>query len=505
MAKIEEPTIEVKLFVDKEKKKVLFAESDKEFVDVLFSFLTMPLGTIVRLLGKQSQMGCLDEVYKSVEDLSTDFFQTKACKGMLLAPLNAASSHCSRLKINVDDTKVRTVYVCRDESCLAHRDNAFSSVRDTVCKCGKVMKSVGESPQNDVSTAAGESEDGIFVKGCLKFIITDDFHVAPASTSLMLSLFEKFGVRDPIDLEKEVVNLSLDKISNLLKRSLTSKQPFTGYYFDVSTPPEDTSLDMLPQNLHEQANKAEHKDKVDGVKIKVLQEKNNSSLLCAEVGDDFVDLLFGLLSIPLGYMIKTFGQGYSKGCLDNLYSSINGSAKGCMKPECQSLLLAPRAWPFFGSGATKILQVEESAPNKVQVNSCFKCLKFSGFSTASINCHKKDHFGKIYCFCNEVIKSSKLCELNPKSPSGGGGQGDAYVKGGHMKFMVTDGLRVLPFALSTTVQVLSDAKIKTNELVENEMSLSKFQVMEIQRASLMSQNALSFVLLRPKKKRKAES
>ncbi|CAL5015124.1 unnamed protein product [Urochloa decumbens] len=262
MATNEGPTIEVNLFVDKEKKKVLFAESDKEFVDVLFSFLTMPLGTIVRLLGKQSQMGCLDEVYKSVEDLSTDFFQTKACKGMLLAPLNAASSHCSRLKINVDDTKVR------------------HSVPDTVCKCGKVMQSVGESLQNDGSAAAGNSEDGVFVKGCLKFIITDDFHVAPASTSLMLSLFEKFGVRDPIDLDKEVVNLSLDKIINLLKRSLTSKQPFTGYYFDVPTPPEDTILDTLPPNLHEQANKAEQK--FDDVKIKVLQAKNNSSLLYAQ-------------------------------------------------------------------------------------------------------------------------------------------------------------------------------------------------------------------------------
>ncbi|CAO2189085.1 unnamed protein product [Urochloa humidicola] len=47
MATNEGPTIEVKLFVDKAKKKVLFAESDNDFVDVLFSFLTMPLGTIV--------------------------------------------------------------------------------------------------------------------------------------------------------------------------------------------------------------------------------------------------------------------------------------------------------------------------------------------------------------------------------------------------------------------------------------------------------------------------
>jgi hypothetical protein len=48
VAKNEAPTIGAKLFVDMEKRKVLFAESDKEFVDVLFGFLTMPLGTIVR-------------------------------------------------------------------------------------------------------------------------------------------------------------------------------------------------------------------------------------------------------------------------------------------------------------------------------------------------------------------------------------------------------------------------------------------------------------------------
>nr|CAB3485615.1 unnamed protein product [Digitaria exilis] len=466
----QEVTIDVKLFVDKEKKKVLFAESDKEFVDVLFSFLTIPLGTIVRLLDKQSQMGCLDEVYKSVEDLSSDYFQTKACKVMLLKPLNAASSHCDRLKINIDDTKTRAVYL------------------------------FGQSPQNDGSTAAGDSEDGVFVKGCLKFIITDDLQVAPASTSLMLSLFEKFGVGDPADLEKAVVNLSSDKIKSLLKRSLTSKQPFTGYYFAVPNPPEDASLETLHRDLYEQANNDEQK--VNDVKIRVLQAKNSSSLLYAEVGDDFVDLLFGLLSVPLGSMIKTFGQGTSKGCLDNLYSSINGSAKECMKPECRSLLLAPSSWPFFGSGATKILQVEESAPNKLQVNSCSKCFKLYGYSAAAANCRWKDYRGNF--FCKETPKSTELCELNPKSPNGGGTR-EACVKGGHMKLMVTDGLRILPLALSTTLQVVSDAKIKTDELVEEELALSKFQVMEILRASLMRHNALSFVLLRPKKKMKAES
>jgi len=213
MAKNEAPTIDVKLFVDKEKKKVLFAESDKEFVDVLFGFLTMPLGTIVRLLGKQSQVGCLDELYKSLEDLSSEHFQTKACKAMLLKPLNAASSHCCRLKINIDDTNPRAVYVCKDTNCCAHGDCAFSSVPDTLCKCGKVMGYAGDRPEDDAkTTAGGGSDNGVLVKGCQKFITTDDLQVAPASTSLMLSLCQKFGVQDPADLEQSILQLTSEKV-----------------------------------------------------------------------------------------------------------------------------------------------------------------------------------------------------------------------------------------------------------------------------------------------------
>ncbi|KAK1272084.1 hypothetical protein QJS04_geneDACA019997 [Acorus gramineus] len=38
---------EVKLLVDKDTNRVVFAESNKDLVDLLFSFLTLPLGRIV--------------------------------------------------------------------------------------------------------------------------------------------------------------------------------------------------------------------------------------------------------------------------------------------------------------------------------------------------------------------------------------------------------------------------------------------------------------------------
>ncbi|MBC2899938.1 hypothetical protein CFC21_112751 [Triticum aestivum] len=348
-----ETTIDVKLFVDKERNRVLFAESGKEFVDVLFGFITLPLGTVVRLLGGQSQVGCLDELYRSVEGLSPDLFRTEACKAMLLRPINAAAKQCCQLKVRVDDTKHREVYVCGDTSCSV---TAFSSVPGVVCRCGKVMaKLAGERPMNGRNAAAaGAPEDGVFVKGGMKFIVTDDLKVAPASTSLMLTLLDEFQVPDPSSLEQRILQFSSDKIIDLLRRSLTSQNPLTGHHLDVAVAPDDSVVDMLPDYLHpEQDNEAEHS--LVNATLRVLQTKNNSKVLYAEVGGDFVDLLFGLLTVPLGSIAKNYGKSASKGCLENLYTSIAGSAEGCLRPECQNLLLSPMLAPFFGYGASKML------------------------------------------------------------------------------------------------------------------------------------------------------
>jgi hypothetical protein len=204
------PTVAVKLFVDKENQKVLFAESDKDSVDVLFSFLTMPLGTIVRILGKQSGVGCLDELYKSVESLSIDHFQTEACKTLLLRPHNAAARQCERLKVRVDDTNPRAIYLCSNTECLAV---TFSSVPDVVCihKCkpygcnGRHSRHM-ELPEND-NAVVGFADGGGFVQSGLKFIITDDLQVSPASTSLVFSMLDNFG------LNEMVLNLNSSKVS----------------------------------------------------------------------------------------------------------------------------------------------------------------------------------------------------------------------------------------------------------------------------------------------------
>jgi hypothetical protein len=204
MSNDSEPTVAVKLFIDKEKKRVLYAESSTEFVDVLFSFLTLPLGRIVRLLGKRSQVGCLDELYKSVESLSEDHFQTKACKAMLLSPCNAAAAHCSQLKVKVDDSN--RMYRCKEASCGYA---VFSSVPDATCVCGHPVQYIKQWTKKELShpPIVEKSEGGTFAISVPKFIITDDLHVAPSCTSIMFSLIEKFGIPQKGNIEEKVLQL----------------------------------------------------------------------------------------------------------------------------------------------------------------------------------------------------------------------------------------------------------------------------------------------------------
>lgn len=232
-----------------------------------------------------------------------------------------------------------------------------------------------------------------------------------------------------------------------------SKQSLTGLYFDATITNDDADLCMPPKLfvLPEQQNNADQKFTV--AKINVLQTKNNS-LLYAEGDAGFIDVIFGLLCIPLGSIIKSFGQW------------PDGSGNGCVRPECQSLLLFPKVAPF-GCGASKVLEVEEITPT-LDVNCWFKCLKGYGFA-GSGRCHQQ-------YYCGDKVKNTKLCELNPKAPKGGNRNSETYVKGGHMKFMVTDDLHVLPLSLSTTLQVLCNANVHTEELEDREIALRKFEV-----------------------------
>ncbi|KAI8564129.1 hypothetical protein RHMOL_Rhmol03G0158000 [Rhododendron molle] len=116
------PVIGLKLMIEKKKDRVVFAESDKDFIDLLFSFLTLPVGTIIRLLEDKSPptvIGCMNSLYKSIENLDAQLFVSEACKKMLLQLTRLPAVQCKNLKAMIEKNLEpnKCFYFCANSDC----------------------------------------------------------------------------------------------------------------------------------------------------------------------------------------------------------------------------------------------------------------------------------------------------------------------------------------------------------------------------------------------------
>lgn len=68
-------------------KKLLFAQAEEDFVEFLFSLVIIPLGTVERLLGCNTGLKNIDNLYRSITDLIDDkYFKGKDLKKELTMP-----------------------------------------------------------------------------------------------------------------------------------------------------------------------------------------------------------------------------------------------------------------------------------------------------------------------------------------------------------------------------------------------------------------------------------
>jgi len=132
----------LKVMVDKVRNQVVYAEAGKDFVDALFSFLTLPLGTIARLVAKESNIeavrfGSISSLYQSVTDLDQQYLWSKTCKEMLQQPRNSMDGCCHDLKLNIDDAPMKyfECYECgrlttfiSNPNCLCGREWRINAV-----------------------------------------------------------------------------------------------------------------------------------------------------------------------------------------------------------------------------------------------------------------------------------------------------------------------------------------------------------------------------------------
>ncbi|XP_057523118.1 uncharacterized protein LOC130802995 [Amaranthus tricolor] len=214
----ENETVILKLLIDSKTNKVLFAESGKDFVDFLFHIMSLPVGTIIRLLTAKGMVGCLGSLYNSIETLSTDYFQPNLNKNTLLKP--TVSVNVPLLSLNGANTAShKKMYLC----CYCRRN--YTDCSGVKCKsCNQQMSTelnyiAPPADSQNASSSIGIGSDG-YVKGVVTYMVMDNLEVKPMSTISSITLMNKFGVKDVSLLVEKEVQVRLNEGLAMLKASM---------------------------------------------------------------------------------------------------------------------------------------------------------------------------------------------------------------------------------------------------------------------------------------------
>ncbi|XP_068339721.1 uncharacterized protein [Pyrus communis] len=455
-----ENKINLKALVDKGSNKIIFIESGNAFIDVLLSFLTIPLGTIIKLGRKHSapvEIGCMNNLYSSVEEIDVSELRSDACREMLLLPRNAAESHCKYLVLQIDHNAKPTRYFgcsrCRNQT--TKKLFRFNSGGTRCGNCGCCTS--GEEIPFSVDVASA------FVKERARLLITGDLQLISPFSESIDSLFTNLGVTNRNTTEELNLNIGVDEVVNLLLSSLVSKTALTETLLKHKPVAKLTNennyqaIHIDPQIVGETVLTEE-----DNISIKLIVCKSKNIVCYAEAGEDFVNLLFSFLTLPLGFVAKQMQDGSLKGCIDQLYRSVQDLDEQYLKSNHhKEMLLNPKLVPGF----------------------CYKNLL--GIEEASY--YYLD--GKLTTD-SSLIPSYAPLESYKIEPTDNNSSARGFLKGPAF-FTVTDNLVVRPISTILELSVLDKLNVPFTDIEKRVVLMGKKEALSLLMASFDSDSALT--------------
>ncbi|KAI9080123.1 hypothetical protein K1719_037939 [Acacia pycnantha] len=482
MASMQDLSSPLKLFVDKERNRVVVAEASGDFVNTLLSFLTLPLGTIIRLLSKKQthhivEVGCINNLYQSVQNFNTEVFWNGICKKMLICPRNPCEKLCQKLKFNVDDTEPTKCLMCG--SCGVGNQTLLSTFAGVRCSCGKLMDKEMKVKGEEDNSKLG---DGVFVRGDTIYLIFDDLRVLENSTGNTIDHLVRLGYTDFTKLTQVTPNVGLNQIMDLLKRALISKSPLSDVFLTWEKGGSDPVSSFEPILAPEDELGSDC-----SLMLKIIVSKSKNKVLYAEAEGDFADFLFSFLTMPLGSILKISGVDDLKiGSMHNLYESVKGLSTWYTSwngnySSLNTPLLHLMVAPNYGCVRLPLIMVqEEEAPTYWY-------------------CHDSGVIEK-----TKPWRASEMCVVDPRCGDGRKGPSVGFVKRPAI-FVVTDDLQVTSLTYASSISFLQKLNAPLNDLEQHTVRIGPIEAYNLLGASLTSKAALTKGLFCLVKKLKKET
>jgi len=213
----------LKLMVRKSTREFLFAEAQEDFIDFVFSFLTLPLGAVVHMLQGISSLKCIDNLYKSMTELyPRRYLISHELKDKLTKPQCAPHFRVRTQLLPTDAASLQAYYChtyynsdndvyCADLTKGKARSKNNTSVPDKFVPFK--LKLVGFK-----SYLSGSFEKlacivvSSYARGPSTYMVADDLRVTPMSSISTISYLNSSKV--PLsDLEEIVIKISDEEVS----------------------------------------------------------------------------------------------------------------------------------------------------------------------------------------------------------------------------------------------------------------------------------------------------
>ena len=156
-------------------------------------------------------VGCLGNLYDSVENLSQTYIQPNQDKDSLLKPEPTWLTQVHLLLTNESQTPISSeekYYICLD--CRRY----ISDDTTTICPSCRLYINSEVIYIAPPAMNTSSSDEGGFVKGVVTYMVMYDLVVKPMSTISCITLIIKFSVRKVGALEEKVVDMTMAEVCN---------------------------------------------------------------------------------------------------------------------------------------------------------------------------------------------------------------------------------------------------------------------------------------------------
>lgn len=179
-------------------------------MDFLFHLLAFPLGSVCELLKGLNMVGCLGNLYRSVETLNQNYLQPNNNIQTLLKPKVISCCNSTMvLPYTTDPSPLPKFYVC---SSVYNNNNCRSYVSDDPKALCSNCKNHMSREITYVKPISYYEEDVGYVKDLVTYIVMDDLSIMPMSNIPTTTLLKKFNIKDMGTLEEKLITFNVSEV-----------------------------------------------------------------------------------------------------------------------------------------------------------------------------------------------------------------------------------------------------------------------------------------------------